>query len=237
MAVQTAQITAKKRPELGSRANKRLREAGLLPGVVYGHKEAVVPVTLPRKEIVQHINHGAHLIDLQLDGKSEKVLIKDVQFNHLGTEVIHVDFARVSLDEKVKVTVPVELKGKPKGEADGGVLQLFLNQLEIECLVTEIPDAIRHNVADMVLNDVVHIKDLHAPPGVRFLQDGDLLVAAVREILEVTAEVAPAEGAAAEPEVIGRKVEPTEEGAAGAEGAAAKPGAAKPAAAKPEAKK
>ena len=209
---QTAQITAKARPELGSRANKRLRDAGLLPGVIYGHKEAVVPVTLPKKEVVNHLNHGTHLFDLAIDGKNEKVLVKEVQYDHLGLEVLHVDFARVSLDERVEVTVPLELKGEPKGEAEGGVLQQIVAQLELECLVTEIPDAIRHNVAEMALGDVLHIKDLQLPPGAKALQDEDLIVATVKEIVEE----APAEvvEAAAEPEVIGRKPEEGEEGAA-----------------------
>src|SRR3954466_7574316 len=114
MAKQSAQISAKTRSELGSRANKRLRSAGMLPGVIYGHKEAVVPVTLPKKEVVNHLNHGAHVFDLAMDGKSQKVLVKEVQYDHLGTDVIHVDFARVSLDERVEVTVPIELKGEPK---------------------------------------------------------------------------------------------------------------------------
>src|ERR671927_604278 len=152
MATQAAQVTAKPRSELGSRANKRLRETGFVPGVIYGHKEAVVPVTLPKKEVTNHLNHGAHLFDLALDGKSEKVLVKEVQYDHLGIEVIHVDFARVSLDEKVEVTVPLELKGEPKGEAEGGVLQQIISELEIESLVTDIPDVIRHNVSEMALD-------------------------------------------------------------------------------------
>ena len=117
------------------------------------------------------------------------MLVKEVQFDHLGLEVIHVDFARVSLDEKVEVTVPLELKGEPKGEADGGVLQQIISELEVECLVTDIPEAIRHNVSDMGMNDVLHIKDLTLPPGVRVLQDEDLIVATVREIVEQTAEL------------------------------------------------
>ena len=223
MAVKSAQVTAKPRSELGTRANRRLRESGFLPGVIYGHKEAVVPVSLPHKEVVDHLTHGAHLFDLALDGKSEKVLVKEVQFDHLGMEVIHVDFARVSLDEKVKVNVPVELKGTPKGEADGGVLQQIINTLEVECLVTEIPDAIRHVVSEMALNDVVHIRDLKLPEGVKALQDGDLIVATVKEILEV-APAATEEGPA-EPEVIGRKPAEGEEaeGAAGAAPAAEAP--------------
>src|SRR5439155_19333228 len=132
MATQAPIVTAKPRSELGSRANKRLRDSGLLPGVIYGHKEAVVPVTLPRKETVGHLTRGAHVFDLSVDGKSEKVLVKEVQYDHLGIEVIHVDVARVSLDEKVEVTVPVELKGEPKDETDGGVLQQMINELRVE---------------------------------------------------------------------------------------------------------
>lgn len=218
MAVQSAQVSAKARTELGSRANKRLRDAGFVPGVIYGHKEAVIPVTLPKKELTGHLDRGAHLFDLALDdGKSQKVLVKEVQFDHLGMEVIHVDFARVSLDEKVTLTIPLELKGTPKGEEDGGVLQQTVMELEIECLVTDIPDAIRHNITEMGMDSVLHIKDLKLPAGVKVLQDEDLIVASVREIEEeATAEATEAESA--EPELIGRK--PTdEEAAAAAEGA------------------
>jgi large subunit ribosomal protein L25 len=192
----------------------------MLPGVIYGHKEAIVPVTLAKKEVVDHLTRGAHLFDLTLEGKNEKVLVKEVQYDHLGMEVIHVDFARVSLDEKVKVTVPLELKGTPKGEADGGVLQQVIKELEVECLVTEIPDAIRHNISEMALNDVVHISDLKLPAGVKVLQDAELIVASVKEILEVVAPVA--EEGAAEPEVIGRKPAEGEEAAAGEAPAAEK---------------
>ena len=216
MATQTANVTVKPRSELGSRANKRLRDSGFIPGVIYGHKEAVVPVTLPKKEVVNHLNHGTHLFDLALDGKNEKVLVKEVQYDHLGMEVLHVDFARVSLDERVEVTVPLELKGEPKGEADGGVLQQIVAEIELECLVTEIPDAIRHNVAEMALGDVLHIKDLKLPPGAKALQDEDLIVAMVK-VIEEEAGAPAAEAETAEPEVIGRKPEEGEEGAAPAE--------------------
>src|SRR5688572_10989037 len=220
MAKQSIQITAQPREGLGSRRVKRLRDQGLIPGVVYGHKEAVVPVTLPKKELTTHIDRGAHVFDLSLDGKSEKVLVKDVQYDHLGLEILHIDFARVSLDERVEVTVPLELKGEPKGAAEGGVLQQIVAELELECLVTEIPDAIRHNVSEMALGDVLHIKDLKLPAGVKALQDEDLTGATVKEIVEE----APAEAAegSAEPEVIGRKPEEGEEGAAAAGGEEAK---------------
>jgi large subunit ribosomal protein L25 len=210
---QSIQVTVKPRSELGSRANKRLRDSGQIPGVIYGHKEAVVPVTLPRKEVANHLSHGAHIFDLSLDGKSEKVLVKEVQYDHLGIEVIHVDFARVSADERVEVTVPLELKGEPAGESEGGVLQQIVAELEIECLVTDIPSVIVHNVSEMKLDDVLHIKELKLPPGVKALQDEDLVVAQVKTIEEEAPAEAAAEGAA-EPEVIGRKADEGEEGAA-----------------------
>lgn len=200
-----ATVTAQPRSALGSRANKRLRDSGLIPAVVYGHKEAVVPVSLPKKETVNHINAGAHLFDLQLGGKSEKCLVKEVQYDHLGIEVLHVDFARVSLDEKVEVTVPLELKGTPKGEADGAKLQQLIVDLHIECLVTDIPDVIRHNVSELGKDEVVHVRDLKLPAGMKVLLDGEVILATCREILEQAASTA-AEGTA-EPEVIGKKKE------------------------------
>ena len=213
MATQSINIAAEPRSALGSRANKRLRDTGKVPGVVYGHKEAVVPVTLPKKELVNHLNKGAHVFDLSLDGKAENVLVKEVQYDHLGIEVIHVDFARVSADERVEVTVPLELKGEPAGESDGGVLQQIVSELEIECLVTDIPSVIVHNVSEMKLDDVLHIKDIKLPAGVKAMQDEDLVVAQVKTIEEEAPAEAAAEGAA-EPEVIGRKPEEGEEGAA-----------------------
>ena len=207
MAVQSVQIKASPRSELGSRANKRLRDKGLVPGVVYGHKEAVVPVTLPKKELVGHLTHGAHLFELGIGAKNETVLVKEVQYDHLGQEVLHIDFARVSLDETVDVTVPLELKGEPKGAEEGGVLQQIISELEITCRVTDIPDIIRYSVVEMKLNDVLHIKDIPLPANVKCNQDGELIVATVKEILEEVAAPVAAEEGAAEPELIGRKPE------------------------------
>jgi large subunit ribosomal protein L25 len=211
---QTIEVKATPRSELGSRANKRLRDTWLIPGVIYGHKQAVLPVTLPRKEVAHHIHLGAHLFNLALDGKNETVLIKEVQYDHLGIEVIHVDFARVDLNEKVTLTVPLELKGTPKGEADGGVLQQVLAELEVECVVTDIPDVIRFNVSELGLNSVLHVKELTMPANVKVLNDGEQIVATVREIIEQVAAAAATEGESAEPEVIGRKAEEPAEGEA-----------------------
>ena len=218
MASQTITVKAEARNERGSRANKRLRDQGLIPGVIYGHKQDVLPITLPKKETVNHLNHGAHVFSLAIDGKTENALVKEVQYDHLGMEVLHIDFARVDLNERVTVTVPIELRGTPKGAADGGVLTQVMADLEIECVVTDIPEVIKHSVADMELNSALHIKDLKLPAGATATHDGELIVATVKAIVEA----APAEAAegSAEPEVIGKKKE--EEGAEGEAAAPAK---------------
>ena len=222
MATQTAKVPAQNRTELGSRAMKRLRDKGMVPAVIYGHKQAVLPITINRKEIHNHIARGAHVFELDVAGKPETVLVKEAQYDYLGSVLLHVDFTRVSLDEKVEVTVPLELKGTPKGEAEGAKLQQLIAELEVECVVVNIPDIIRHNVADMEKDSVLHIKDIKLPEGVRSLQDGDLIVAMVREVKEEEVVAVVAEGAP-EPEVIGKKEkeEAAEAGAAPAKGAKA----------------
>lgn len=215
MAVHIEKVKAQSRAELGSRAMKRLRGAGLVPAVIYGHKQAVIPVSLSSKELSSQLNRGAHLFEIDLGGSVETVLVKDAQYDHLGIQLLHVDFSRVSLDEKVKVKVPLELRGTPKGEADGGKLQQLMAEIEIECTVVEIPDFIRQSVVEMGMDSVLHIKDLQLPAGVRCLQDGELIVAMVREVKE---EVLPVAEAVAEPEVIGQK---EREEKTGAEAAAA----------------
>ena len=224
MAVHVEKISATNRSELGSRANQRLRDSGKLPGVIYGHKQDVLPVTFDCKQLSNLIAKGVHIFEVDLAGKSETALLKETQYDHLGIALLHIDLARVSLDEKVKVQVPLELKGIPLGVADGGVLQQIVMQLEIECRVLDIPEFIRHSVVELGLDSVLHLKDLKLPEGVHALQDEDLLLATVREVIEVAETPAVVEGAP-EPEVIGGKK--PEEGEA-AEGAA-KGGAAAPA--------
>jgi large subunit ribosomal protein L25 len=142
-------IKADKREALGSRANDRLRKTGLVPAVIYGHKQDVLPLQINKKELVTHINHGTHVFNLDIAGATESALLKEVQYDAFGQEVLHVDFARVDLNERVTVSVSIELKGDPKGEKEGGVLQQILNELEIECVVTEIPDVINVDVSNL----------------------------------------------------------------------------------------
>lgn len=205
-------ITAEKRTALGSRANYRLRKTGQVPAVVYGHHQDVLPVQLSKKELAKHIEHGTHLYNLTFDGHTESVLLKDVQFDTFGIELLHVDFARVDLNERVTVNVSIELKGDPIGEKDGGVLQQILNELEIDCVVTEIPDVITVDVSGLKKDDEIRVSDLKLGGSIKVLTDEDQLIAKVEEL----AEQPEAEDgdAASEPEVIGKAKEDEEAPAA-----------------------
>ncbi|MEL7239761.1 MAG: 50S ribosomal protein L25, partial [Planctomycetota bacterium] len=109
MSQETITLSAEKRDAQGTRAVRRLRSEGKLPAVVYGHGEGAVNISLPTKETVREINAGHAVFDLNIDGKSESVLLKDVQYNYLGDEILHLDFFRVNLGEEVTTDVPLVL--------------------------------------------------------------------------------------------------------------------------------
>ena len=204
MAHETIKLQADPRPTLGTRATRRLRAEGKVPAVIYGHKEAVATVSLPGKQTLRYIADGTHLFELSHDGTTENVLLKDVQYDHLHSTIIHVDLARVSLDERVVVVVPIELKGTPKGEEEDGVLTQQTTELEVECLVTQIPESIVVDVSDLAIDDTITVADLKLPEGVIAQQDDTVVICAVTPPTEEVDESADEE-TSAEPEVIGAK--------------------------------
>ena len=199
-------LTTQQREGRGTRRARRLRKQGLVPAVVYGHQEATVSVALPGDDLSKAIRHGVHVLDLQTDGKAQKVLIREVQWDHLGKELLHVDFARVAADERVVVTVPVEVKGTAPGISAGGILDQPIHSLAVECLVTAVPDSVRVNVNELQLGAAIHVRDLVLPPDVKVMADPDAIVVHVtqKQIEEAPAAVVPAPEPG-EPEVIGRK--------------------------------
>ncbi|MEW6358887.1 MAG: 50S ribosomal protein L25 [Planctomycetota bacterium] len=220
--VQTVIVT-EPREAKGSAAARRLRREGKVPGVLYGHKEATIAIMLPERELSHVIRSGARMLDIKVGGKAEKALIKEVQYDPISLDLLHIDLARVAMDETVVVEVPIETSGTPKGAADGGVLDLLLKNLEIECLPADIPTEIKVKVAELGIDESILVKDLVLPPGVKVSGDvnPEAIVVAVHpprkeEEVVAAAAAAPEEAeAAAEPEVIGEKER--EERAAAAE--------------------
>jgi large subunit ribosomal protein L25 len=224
---EAATLTAKPRKELGSRAVGRLRRAGQLPAVLYGHKEAILSLTVKNEDMGRIVRHGQRVVDLKLDGgKVEKCFIKEVQWDAIGKEIVHVDFTRISLDERIRVTVPVVTKGTAAGQATGGVIDQPMHTIEVECLAISVPDAIRVTIQELQIDQAIHLKELVLPEGVKAFGDPEaVVVQCIKPIIEEIAPT-PAEGAAvpgaAEPEVIGRKVAAEEGEAAEAPAAGGK---------------
>jgi large subunit ribosomal protein L25 len=207
----TLEFDIQPREGRGSSKARQLRRQGLVPGVLYGHKEAAQSITLPA-EVVEHaLRHGARVVGIKGGKAFRKAQIKEVQWDHLGKEILHVDLVRVAENERIKVQVPLEVKGIAPGVTAGGVLDQPIHVIEVECLVSAVPTSIRVNVNELQLGQAIHVRDLHLPPDVKALADPDAIV------IHVTAPQAEPEPTAvpvaesAEPEVIGRKATEEEE--------------------------
>lgn len=205
--MEITKLKVTRREAAGTRACRRLRRTGQLPGIIYGHGQAPESVAVSAHELSGILDDGTHLLELALNGGTQQVLIKDVQFDPLDGSPIHVDFTRVDLTERVTVSVPLEFKGTPVGTHEGGVLEYAIVDVEIECLVSEIPDSIRVNVGDMKLGDLLHVSDLVLPPSMKAVTPDETIVCSVRAkavAVEAEAEVSDEEGEQ-QPEIIGRK--------------------------------
>ncbi len=205
--METTSLKSEQRQAEGTRKARALRKSGMLPVVIYGHGEPPESVALNQHEVELALKHGARTLKVDVRGEAKPYLIKAVQYDHFADTPIHLDLARVDLNERVRVKVGIELRGVPKGVADGGVLDQSMGQIEIECLVTDIPDTLHPLVTQLGLGESMHVKDLQLPPGVVAIADPNDRIATVRKILEETTAVAPVEGAeaaVAEPERIGR---------------------------------
>lgn len=185
----------------GSRASRKIRAAGRVPAVIYGHKLPVVPVSLTKKDVAFMMETSGHLAELDIEGTSETVLIRDVQWDHLGREILHVDFERVSREELIETAVNIEVRGEAVGVAEGGLLQQLLHELTVKCPAGSIPDVIRLDITELKIGDGIHVRDLPLPEGVEPILEPEVLVLNVVAPVQ-QAEEEEAEGEEGEPEVI-----------------------------------
>jgi large subunit ribosomal protein L25 len=200
---------------VGTRQVRRLRDQGLVPAIIYGHQQTPQAITVSEHDLEQAVTHGERLLEVDIEGQAQHVLIKDVQWDTFGKAILHADLFRVSLDERVEVTVNLVLRGSPVGLADGGVLNQNLSSVRIECPVATIPEELRVVVAAMKIGDLIHLRDVELPEGVKLMADPEMVVCSCSMVAEEV--VAPVEGEVAEPEVIGAKKEEEEGEAEAAE--------------------
>jgi len=204
-------LKAEIREHTGSKDAKKLREDGRIPAIVYGHKEKPVAVSLDRNTMMEGLHGGRRLMDVQIGGKKEKMIVKDLQYDYLGKDIIHVDLMRVDVTETVRVTVPVELKGTAKGTHEGGIIEECTDHLEIECRATDIPESVVVSVKEIGVGDTLHASDIELPDEVKLVSSPETLVvtchlvAAARTTEEVEKETPVS------PEVIGEVKEVGEE--------------------------
>lgn len=208
-------LVAQARSTSGTHEARRMRKKGLVPAIVYGHKEATISVTVNRDDLYKAVRQGARVVDLQAGGKIEKALIRDLQWDHLGHAIMHVDFARVAADERIKIEVRIELRGTAPGVTAGGALDQPIHSLEIECLAIAVPDSIRVAIAELQIGQAIHVKELKLPEGVTTTVDPDAIVVQVAAPKTDEEAVAAPAAETAEPEVIGRKEKTEEEGEEG----------------------
>jgi len=223
MAHATPKLSGELRQRTGSKYAIRLRRQGKLPAVIYGHGLDPAPIAVDAEQITHVLHDGAHLLEVSLDRKkSETCLIKDVQYDHLGDTVIHVDLARVDMSEEVEVWVPIDVVGQdsaPGLSEEGAFFQHPLTDLQVSCRADAIPDQITVDVSTLEANATLTVSDLTLPPGVKAVTDPDTTVATISVVSEEeyeAVEEAAAAGAATEeePEVIAERGE-EEQGAEG----------------------
>jgi large subunit ribosomal protein L25 len=196
------------RPSRGKRNARRQRHAGMLPGVLYGHGEETLSLSVPTESLDAAVRHGTRLVKLG-GALDEQAFIREVQWNTWGTQILHVDFSRVSEHELVRVEVHVELRGEAPGVKAGGIVKHLVHQVEVECEATAIPEKLTVNVNHLELNQSITIGQLQLPAGIKVLEDPeDVVVECVEPVEELETEAG--EGVV-EPEVIGRKKEEGEE--------------------------
>jgi large subunit ribosomal protein L25 len=204
-------LNARARSTFGKNAARKLRSAGYVPAVIYGHGDETRPLEIAINELERLLstNSANTLIDLRVEGgKATSALIREVQHHAVKPVILHVDFLQVHAGEKIHLTVPVRAHGTPRGVRDeGGVLQQVLHSVDVECLPRDIPEAIDIDVENLGIGEAIHVSDVSIP-NVRILNDPELTIASVTQpTTEAVEEPETAEEAAeGEPEVIrGRK--------------------------------
>jgi len=215
MGHDTPTIEVATRERTGTRYAKRLRDAGRLPAVIYGRGNDPVHVSLDTTETINHLQDGIHVIDVRVDGGTvETCLIKELQFGHLGDDLVHVDFTRVDLHQIVTVNIPINITGTAKGtKEEGAMLVVVRSQIEISCKVSDIPSEIKVDISEM--EESLTIGELDLPEGVTPSLDSEKHICHIEfqavEEAEPDAEATEVDADGSEPEVITEKKEQEKE--------------------------
>jgi large subunit ribosomal protein L25 len=213
----SAQLSATPRDGTGKGAARSLRAQGKIPAVIYGHGREPQSLAIETRELeklLSKISAESTVIELSMDGKSARTLIREIQRHPFKRQILHVDFQELVAGEKVTVRIPIVLTGIPEGvRQDGGILDQVMRELEIEVDPANIPNHVEVDVNPLHIGDSVHVRDIALPEGVELVGESDSTVCVVSAPRAVVETVAPTEEAevVAEPEVIGKAKKEEEE--------------------------
>ena len=217
----TASLSATARSTAGKGAARALRREGSVPAVIYGHARQVQSLAVPTRDLeklLDVISAGSTVVELTVDGKTSRTLIREIQRHPFRKQILHVDFLELVAGEKIIVSIPIVLHGIPEGvRLGGGILDQVLRELEIEVDPSHIPNHLDLDVTDLIVGHSLHVRDLQIPTGVKVLADEDAPIAlvqisraAIEDEAAVAATAAAEEAIPAEPELI-RKTKDEEE--------------------------
>ncbi|MCA9305171.1 MAG: 50S ribosomal protein L25 [Phycisphaerales bacterium] len=202
-------LKARKRERIGSRYAARERAAGRLPAVIYGHGVDPLHISLDAKEALRYFHDGERVFALAVDGGKgdETVLLKELQFDYLGTNVVHADLMRVDLNEEIEASVHINFVGEAPGlKSAGAIMTHPYTAMTIKCTVAALPDHIDVDVSKLNVGDSLHARDIALPAGIELAMDEDTVIAAISMVKEASETGEAAEGAeSSEPEVITEK--------------------------------
>jgi large subunit ribosomal protein L25 len=213
----TVQVNAEMRQAGRKGLARQLRMKERIPAIVYGEGEDSVPIALPGpafEQMLRRISSGNQILELHIEGRAAapyQVLIKEVQRNPIDQKILHVDLQHISMTNKVRVHVPIHVTGTAAGVKEGGVLEHFLRELDVECLPADIPAQIAVDVTELTRGDAVHVRDLVVPASVHVHDSADRVVVmvagkmkeepvAAAEAVEPVAAAAETKDGAKEPE-------------------------------------
>jgi len=201
-------LEVKKRETRGKRNARRDRAAGTTPAVLYGHGAENVSLSVDSAALAASVQHGSPLVELAGDLK-ESALIRDIQWDPMGNQILHIDFTRVKADERIQVSVGFELRGIAPGTKEGGVINQVIHDILVECPAVSIPEKIEVNINHLGIGESIVAEQIELPDQVALLCTPDTVVVQCNEPAPEVDEEEMAADTSVEPEVIGRK--PTEE--------------------------
>ena len=210
-------VVATTRKEQGSGASRRLRHAGKVPGIIYGGKASPTNIAVDHNPLFHSLrveSFHSSILDMELDGTAERVLLRDVQWHPYKQQVLHIDFQRIAADQKIQIRIPLHFKNQeisPAVKTSAAIVSHILNDIEISCLPADLPSFIEVDLASLEVGKAVHMKDLNFPKGVTAVLSGKENPVIVTAALPGAVEEEPAPAVAAAAPVAAKADDKKEE--------------------------